>query len=163
MSGRGLNRSEAWLAERLAGKVHERKKNAALCDIVDAMPIKPAHFANEFAPKKAMQALGRLKPGQQNKTESAYGSVLEARRVAGEIVWYKFEGLRFQLAPATAYTPDYAVMLANGEIELHEVKGFWEDDAKVKIKVASSMYPFRFVAVQKLTKKQGGGWKTVEF
>jgi len=50
-------------------------------------------------------------------------------------------------------------MLATGDIECHEVKGFWRDDARVKIRVAASLYPFRFVAVTK-TK---GGWDIEEF
>lgn len=58
----------------------------------------------------------------------------------------------------TFYTPDFAVMTANGTMEMHEVKGFWQDDARVKIKVAAESYPFRFVAVKAKSKKDGGGW-----
>jgi hypothetical protein len=97
-------------------------------------------------------ALGRLKQGQMNKTEAAYGRTLELRKAAGEVLWYRFEGVKLRLADSTFYTPDYAVMLADGSLELHEVKGFWEDDARVKIKVAAEMYPMRFVAV---TSKRG--------
>lgn len=39
-------------------------------------------------------------------------------------------------------------------MECHEVKGFWTDDAKVKIKVAAEQYPFRFIAFKKC--KLGG-------
>lgn len=104
------------------------------------------------------RALGRLKTGHKNKTEDAYGDHLRMRMLAGEVAWYRFEGLKFRLADNTFYTPDYAVMLADGSLEAHEVKGFWEDDARVKIKVASEMYPIRFVAVKKRAKKDGGGW-----
>ncbi len=113
--------------------------------------------------KRAIQALGRLKVGSMNKTESAYGAVLEQRRVAGDVSWYKFEGLKFRLADNTFYTPDFAVMLANGELEAHEVKGFWQDDARAKIKIAADMYPLRFLAVRTLSKKEGGGWKVEDF
>ena len=34
-------------------------------------------------------------------------------------------------------------------MECHEVKGFWQDDARVKIKVAADLYPIRFLAVMK--------------
>ena len=54
-------------------------------------------------------------------------------------------------------------MLANGQIELHEVKGFWMDDARVKIKVAAEMYPFKFVAIKVKAKKDGGGYSVEEF
>jgi len=41
------------------------------------------------------------------------------------------------------------VIRADGGIELHEVKGHWEDDARVKIKVAATQHPwFRFLAVK---------------
>lgn len=97
--------------------------------------------------KQRTQALGRLKQGAMNKTEAAYARLLETRKSAGEVAWYKFEGLKFRLADNTFYTPDFAVMLSDGSMELHEVKGFWQDDAKVKIKIASDLYPFQFVAV----------------
>lgn len=83
--------------------------------------------------------------------------------LSGEIAWYKFEGLKFRLADNTFYTPDFAVMLPCGTMELHEVKGFWTDDARVKTKVAAELYPFKFVAVKAVPKKEGGGWQYEEF
>jgi hypothetical protein len=78
--------------------------------------------------------------------------------MAGELLWYRFEGMKFRLADNTFYTPDFALMRLDGQIEIHEVKGFWQDDARVKIKVASEMYPFKFIAVKAKAKKDGGGW-----
>lgn len=98
-----------------------------------------------------------------NKTEQAYESLLKLRQQAGEVLWYKFEGLKFRLADNTFYTPDFVVMLASGQMEAHEVKGFWQDDARAKIKIAADMYPFRFIAVMPKTKKDGGGWKQEVF
>lgn len=112
---------------------------------------------------RAMQALGRLKTGQMNKTEAAYAQHLELRRAAGEVAWFKFEGMKLRLADNTFYSPDFAVMLASGQLEQHEVKGFWQDDARAKIKIAADMYPFRFIAIKALPKKLGGGWATEEF
>lgn len=103
-------------------------------------------------------ALGRLKRGQMNKTEAEYERELELRQVAGEVEWFRFEGLKLRLADSTFYTPDFAVMLAGGQMECHEVKGHWQDDARVKIKVAAEQYPFRFIAVRKQAKKDGGGF-----
>jgi len=109
--------------------------------------------------KRALQALGRLKVGTMNKTEAAYAATLDARRHAGEVAWFKFEGVKLRLADNTFYTPDFAVMLANGELEMHEVKGYMHDDANVKIKVACDLYPMRFLVIRALAKKYGGGWK----
>jgi hypothetical protein len=113
--------------------------------------------------KAAVRALGHLKVGQMNKTEAAYDAHLRLRKLAGEIAWYKFEPFKLRLADNTFYSPDFGVMLADGTVECHEVKGFWQDDARVKIKVAAELHPFRFIAVQALPKKEGGGWKTEEF
>lgn len=48
--------------------------------------------------RKQIQALGRLKTGQMNKTESAYCQHLEQRKRAGEIAWYRFEGIKLRLS-----------------------------------------------------------------
>lgn len=116
------------------------------------------------AMRERLQALGRLKTGQQNATEAEYeANVLRPMLQAGEILWYRFEGVKLRLADNTFYTPDYAVMKADGQLQMHEVKGFWTDDARVKIKVAAGAYPFEFIAVQKQPKKHGGGWKVEAF
>lgn len=112
---------------------------------------------------KRTLALGRLPVGQMNKTEAEYAELLEDRKHNGEVAWWKFEGLRLRLGDGCGYTPDFAVMLTNGQLECHECKGFWRDDARAKIKIAADLYPFRFVAVTKEAKCRGGGWKVEEF
>lgn len=97
--------------------------------------------------------------GGMNKTEAAYAATLQLRQHAGEVAWFAFEAVKLRLADKTFYTPDFTVMLADGTIEQHEVKGFWEDDARVKIKVAAALFPFRFLGIQ----KAGAGWKVEEF
>lgn len=109
--------------------------------------------------QKRVQALGRMKAGKMNKTEQAYAQRLEVLRRSGEVAWYKFEGIKLRLADNTFYSPDFFVMLADGTLEVHEVKGHWTDDARVKIKVAAELYPFRFIAI----KAAGGNWQTEEF
>jgi hypothetical protein len=71
--------------------------------------------------------------------------------------------MTFKLAKDTRYTPDFAVMNANHEMEFHETKSYWVGDAKAKIKMAAECFPFRFVAVYKQPKKDGGGWDFEEF
>lgn len=109
-------------------------------------------------------ALGRLKSGEMNKLESRYAEHLEALKQAGEVLWFKFEGIKLRLADLTFYSPDFFVMLADETLECQEVKGGpYMDDARVKIKVAASQFPFRFVTIRQLSKKDGGGWKREEF
>lgn len=61
-------------------------------------------------------------------------------------------------AKGVSYTPDFVVMLASGEIELHEVKGYWRDDARAKTRVAAEQLPFRILAITRPSRKKGAGW-----
>jgi hypothetical protein len=108
-------------------------------------------------------ALGRLKAGAMNKTEAAYAEFLDAEQHHGRIAWHRFEGVKLRLADKTFYTPDFAVMAADGVMEMHEIKGFWQDDARAKIKIAADQYPFRFFAMKVKAKKDGGGWEVEAF
>lgn len=98
--------------------------------------------------------------GQMNKTEGRYANELATQHRLGHIHWYAFEGMKFKLADKTFYTPDFIVLTNDGFLEAHEVKGFWEDDARVKIKVAAQMFPVKFIAVKPV---KGGGWETETF
>lgn len=110
-------------------------------------------------------ALGRLKPGQMNKTEAAYDAYLALLQAAGEIQWRRFEGIKLRLADHTFLTVDFAVMRADGQLEMHDCKGakvIYSDDAKVKMKVAAEMYPFVFLVAFPIAKRDGGGWLVEE-
>jgi len=112
--------------------------------------------------KKSPRARGKTMPtGTMNGLESRYvREVLEPRRIAEDVFSYDFEAIKLRLAKKTFYTPDFVVVRSDGAVEFHEVKGFWEDDARVKIKVAAARFPcFLFVAAQH-KKKQ---WQTEEF
>lgn len=103
--------------------------------------------------------LKRKPPGTMNKLEGKYADELFELKRLGLIVDYRFEAIKLRLADRTFYTPDFAVTYED-HIELHEVKGHWEDDARVKIKVAAAMFPeFAFVAVQYKKKE----WISEEF
>lgn len=90
--------------------------------------------------------------GKMNKTEAQYElSVLIPLKAAGIVAEWRFEGITLRLADKTTYTPDFLVVLVDGSIELHEVKGSWkaanQDDSRVKIKVAPVLFPwFRFTS-----------------
>jgi hypothetical protein len=106
-----------------------------------------------------LMALGRLPSGQMNKTEAAYAQELELQRQLGIVAWWAFEGLKYRLADNTFYTPDFAVMLKDGTLQAHEVKGFWEEDARAKIKIAAALFPIQFIAI----KKSKLGWEREAF
>lgn len=113
--------------------------------------------------KSRLYALGRLPFGTMNKTEATYDAYLADQQTKGIILWHKFEAVKLRLADNTFYTCDFCVVASSGIVEMHEVKGFWQDDARVKIKVAASLYPFKFIAVKARAKKHGGGWEREEF
>ena len=74
---------------------------------------------------KRFQALGRLPKSsgaaRMNKTEAEYARMLDASMQAGQILFWRFEAVKVRLADATFYTPDFLVLNAAGELELHEV------------------------------------------
>ena len=85
-----------------------------------------------------------------SKWEEQYRNMLEAKYRVGEILAYEYESITFRLAPKTTYTPDFLVVLPNGKIQIHEVKGFAREDAIIKFKVAAQQNPwFEFIMVKK--------------
>jgi len=94
-----------------------------------------------------------------NDLEAEYAALLDARVARGELFGYQFEAVKLFLAEKTWYTPDFLVLLADGLLEFHEVKGYWQEDARVKFKVVAEQFAWaRFVAVTRRPKKAGGGW-----
>lgn len=106
----------------------------------------------------------RYTPGVMNTTESAYAAELEARKRTGEIVDWSFEPMKLRLAKNTTYSPDFLVIHSDLSMEFVEIKGHWEDDARVKIKCAAEKFwQFFFTALKPIAKKRGGGWEREEF
>jgi hypothetical protein len=99
-----------------------------------------------------------------NGLEKRYAAYLEIRRVVGEIRGWKFEAVKLRLAPATFYNVDFTVWMADGSFEQHEVKGgHFEDDARVKVKVAARMFPeYRFIVAREKDRKRSE-WSFEEF
>lgn len=111
---------------------------------------------------RRFQALGRLPAGKMNRTEAKYAAHLDLRKAAGEVLWYAFEPIKLRLADNTFFTPDFAVLPESLVLELHDVKGaraIITDDAKVKIKVAASSFPFVFRLAFPV---RNGGWDVEE-
>lgn len=102
----------------------------------------------------------RRSPGEMNSVESKYNDHLQSLVDTKKVAWFKYEGLKFKLADKTFFTPDFVVMLPDGSIELHEIKGttknkatgkskpFVHDDGStIKTKVAADQFPFKFSVV----------------
>ena len=116
----------------------------------------PAHARAEVQRQmneKSKAKTAHAKP-MMNKGEKLYAEFLRRRMLAGEVKSYLFEGDTLPLAYRCDYTPDFRVVLSDGRIEYHECKGkkgksyYAREDARIKIKVAASLYPqFAFCVV----------------
>lgn len=111
--------------------------------------------------KAKLHALGRKKKGEMNATEGKFANYLRGLEITGEILWWKHEGMKLQLANNTTLNVDFNVMYADGLLVMIDVKGakaIIEEDAKVKMKVAAEQFPFVFRYAFPRQKKDGGGW-----
>lgn len=84
--------------------------------------------------------VNRPAPGTMNKMEARYAAFLELQRRNNLLAAWWYESMKFRLADRTWYTPDFMVQRNDGLMEIHETKGFMEEDANVKIKVQSELY-----------------------
>ncbi len=92
---------------------------------------------------------------KMTQLEARYAATLELLKAGREIMDYRFEALKFRLAKRTWYCPDF-LLIYPSRFEIVEVKGFWEDDARVKFKACADLYPWlHFVAV---TERKKGEW-----
>jgi len=106
--------------------------------------------------------------GVPNATELEYSRLfLEPRRLIGEIVRYEYEpdtlwlSERLPRKNRCSFTPDYKVTLPDGSHEYHEVKGFMEADAYIKLKWAIERFPqFAFILA---TRQRKGRWRIQKF
>ena len=97
--------------------------------------------------KHGLYALGRLPVGTMNKTETRFSVYLEYKRLQREILWWRFDAVKLRLAASTFISVDFAVLQANGELHMIDVKPakhLIEEDAKSKMKIAADIFPLRF-------------------
>jgi len=137
----------AWLIGYMAKR---RAEKDPLCPFSDA--------GSRDVPDPGLQMPQPIIPeSRMNKTESRFADYLEQLKHMKEIIDWRFEPLKFILAQnvkgarnATTFLPDFLLVRPDC-FEFMEVKaksGDWtsvRDDALVKIKVVSEMFPwFRF-------------------
>jgi hypothetical protein len=151
----GLRMTEAELLAR-------QQKQADQVAQVKAKVLAEVPAAKLKDSQQRLRALGHLKPGEMNKTEQRYHDHLQLQKQAGLVLWFEFESIKLKLCDNTHFTPDFALMGADGVLELHDVKGsraIIKDDAHLKMKWAADRYPFRICYVFPV---KGGGWEIEE-
>lgn len=99
-----------------------------------------------------------------NKLEQAFLHYLHA---LPNIRFQRREGILLRLGNGVTYRPDFTGWDYQPSVSAfccYEVKGgFFREDARVKTKVAASLFPFfRFYLAHQIPRKRGGGWKIEE-
>lgn len=110
-----------------------------------------------------------------NRTELRFWNErMVPRLISRDVTWAQFEPFKLRLAAATFYTPDFAAVTGDGQLECWEIKTTWrgrrhagkagfQEDARVKIKVAATVFPFlRFRVAQHDARDQFEPWKIEE-
>jgi len=95
-------------------------------------PIGSARAADAIAPRSPYRS----------KTEALYEARLRAMLFSGDICAYRYEAVTLRLGDRVRFTPDFRVVLADGTVELHEVKGaYTREDARIKLQTAATLFP----------------------
>lgn len=108
------------------------------------------------------------KRGGMNGTEREWAACLDARKADGEIVEWRYEAMSLPVTgqfdsshKRVMYMGDFVVLTAEGEIQVHEVKGSFareKDLLRLKCEADSWRPYFAFVLAVKRRKVDGGGW-----
>ena len=147
----------SWTEDEYAAYIIRNKQDAA----AEKATVQKGWAAKPAAPVPAPRTGTRTqhKRGEMNGTERAYSLHLDTLKQVGEITWWAFEAVVFTLAHRVTYRPDFLVHLPGGRTEVHEVKGWLEDDAAVKLRVFSDRYPWPIYVI----KKTAAGWTKKEW
>lgn len=101
-----------------------------------------------------------------NKTEAEYSLILEAMKRKGEILDWKFEGIKLKIGEGCFYTPDFMVTEQTDStyrdgcefitrVKFIEVKGFLRDDARVKFLAAQEQHKWASFEMWRRDRKTG--------
>lgn len=115
-------------------------------EVRNKLPLPTAPVADKYA--------------KMNKTEAARARDLDSMKRAGLIAEWWYEKWTFKLGDDLRYTPDFVIQKPNGALEVEEVKGFWRDDARAKVKMFVELYPF---PVRAYTKNRHDTWDVETF
>lgn len=108
----------------------------------------------------------------RSRWEANYARYLELKKSRGEIVSWEhepetfwFDGVRRGVC---SYLPDFKVVLADGKVEYHEVKGWMDPKSITKLKRMAKYHPevtlilidsAKYRALEKTAKKEVPGWE----
>jgi hypothetical protein len=122
--------------------------------VVDGRAVRASTLGTPEDRKDRVKLPGRFK----SKWEADYAQKLGTLCLQGGIQWWGYESIRLRLATGAWYTPDFIVRI-NGRIEAREVKGFWREAARVRVKVAAEQFPWLPIYIVRYT---NGQFRTIE-
>jgi hypothetical protein len=135
------------------------------------MKLPPSAEIGKSAGEAIQSLLGEAKPKKVNpywpyrsKTEADFAVHLATLAAPGVAVWY--ERVTFVLTPPSEhqkgvrYTPDFTVWDEGKLLSVFEVKGYWMDGAKEKVKQLA--YMLRPTSVY-VAQKRNGVWAMERF
>jgi len=99
------------------------------------------------------------KKKKMNPLEVRYAIQLAALKAASEILDWRFEEVRFKLGGTKEtneawFKPDFFIVYP-ARFEIHEIKGHWREAARVRMKVASQLYPWFVWKAVKYDRRRG--------
>jgi predicted nuclease of restriction endonuclease-like RecB superfamily len=105
----------------------------------------------------------RLPKDPMNKLERAFYEQWLVPGVAhGNIEFVVFDQIKLRLGTRCWYTPDFWVRTQRGQHVIYETKGFWRDDARVKIQTAAKQYAELLTFVAATRARASGAWTLIE-
>lgn len=79
----------------------------------------------------------------RSRLEAKYAAYLATKKLLREISDWWYEPTKFDIGAGMRYTPDFGVLMPNGDIQYHEVKGWNRSNvaSRMRWKLAAEKYP----------------------
>lgn len=121
---------------------------AANCKEAPGLAVLP----NAITPKVNILPRDTTDEHKLNPTERKYLNYLESVNYP----WLGIQNITLKLAHDCRYTPDFWTLETDGSLVAREVKGYFREDAKIKIKTAARLFPWiKFI----LAFDEKGSWR----
>lgn len=153
----GIDLTRAEYDQHLANmQAGDRDPQRALRDVAATLPGRV--WTVELTEPTAKYGTAPNGRPYRSKWERDYAAHLDHLQRTQTITRWRYEEVTLLIGHDVRYTPDFWIETVHG-IEVHEVKGYFRDDAKAKFRVAAMAWPcFRFKAMS----KRNGRWTVVE-
>lgn len=109
---------------------------------------------DSLTPRCARVKTSRYKSGLEEQYAAELSMRMQGARADAErVLWFGYECMKFRIAGGTYYTPDFVVAVPSG-VEIHEVKGFMREAARVRWRACADLFPiFRWYVVKRAARR----------